>query len=178
MYTKLPNSILKEIDKLLLNSDYSFFNATYSENLYENKLDLTINLTESEKQYVERINLFGNYITNDKVIRNELQVDEGDPYNKILLNNSINEIRALGIFKNVKSDVSKGKSKEFKVVDITVEEMPTGEIMAGAGTGTSGSSITFGIKEKNYLGKGQKLDANLTISDSSITGLFSSTTKM
>ena len=49
--------------------------------------------------------------------------------------------------------------------------------MAGAGTGTSGSSITFGIKEKNYLGKGQKLDANLTISDTSVTGLFSTTTK-
>ena len=73
--------------------------------------------------------------------------------------------------------MSKGKSDEFTVIDITVEEMPTGEIMAGAGTGTSGSSITFGIKEKNYLGKGQRLDANLTISDSSITGLFSTTTK-
>ena len=174
---KKINSILKEIDKLLLNSDYSFFNATYNENLYEDKLDLTINLTESEKRYVERINLFGNYITNDKVIRNQLQVDEGDPYNKILLNNSVNEIKSLGIFKNVQSKVSKGKSDEFTVIDITVEEMPTGEIMAGAGTGTSGSSITFGIKEKNYLGKGQKLDANLTISDTSITGLFSTTTK-
>ena len=141
------------------------------------KLDLTINLTESEKRYVERINLFGNYITNDKVIRNQLQVDEGDPYNKILLNNSVNEIKSLGIFKNVQSKVSKGKSDKFTVIDITVEEMPTGEIMAGAGTGTSGSSITFGIKEKNYLGKGQKLDANLTISDTSITGLFSTTTK-
>ena len=106
-----------------------------------------------------------------------MQVDEGDPYNKILLNNSINEIKSLGIFKNVTSKESKGKSEEFKVIDITVEEMPTGEIMAGAGTGTSGSSITFGIKEKNYLGKGQKLDANLTISDSSVTGLFSTTTK-
>ena len=174
---KKINSILKEIDKLLLNSDYSFFNATYNENLYENKLDLTINLTESEKKYVERINLFGNYITNDRVLRNQLQVDEGDPYNKILLNNSINEIKALGIFKNVTSKASKGKSEEFKIIDITVEEMPTGEIMAGAGTGTSGSSITFGIKEKNYLGKGQKLDANLTISDSSVTGLFSTTNK-
>jgi len=174
---KKINSILKEIDNLLLDSDYSFFNATYNENLYENKLDLTINLTESEKKYVERINLFGNYITNDRVIRNQLQVDEGDPYNKILLNNSINEIKALGIFKNVTSKASKGKSEEFKIIDITVEEMPTGEIMAGAGTGTSGSSITFGIKEKNYLGKGQKLDANLTISDSSVTGLFSTTNK-
>ena len=174
---KKIDSILKEINNLLLDSDYAFFNATYNESLHDNKLNLTINLAESEKKYVERINLFGNYITNDKVLRNQLQVDEGDPYNKILLNNSINEIKSLGIFKNVSSKINRGKSEEFNIIDITVEEMPTGEIMAGAGTGTSGSSITFGIKEKNYLGKGQKLDANLTISDSGLTGLFSTTTK-
>tara|TARA_B100000959_G_C14965221_1_gene617450 strand:- start:142 stop:2373 length:2232 start_codon:yes stop_codon:yes gene_type:complete len=174
---KKINSILKEINNLLLVSDYAFFNATYNENLYDNKLDLTINLTESEKKYVEKINLFGNYITNDKVLRNQLQVDEGDPYNEILLNNSINEIKSLGIFKNVNSKTYGGKSEKLNIIDITVEEMPTGEIMAGAGTGTSGSSITFGIKEKNYLGEGKKLDVNLTLSDSSLTGLFSTTTK-
>ena len=78
-----------------------------------------------------------------------MQVDEGDPYNKILLNNSVNEIKSLGIFKNVQSKVSKGKSDEFTVIDITVEEMPTGEIMAGAGTGTR-VSITLELKKKLF----------------------------
>jgi len=172
---KKINSILKEIDNLLLNNDYAFFNATYNENLSGDKINLEINLTESEKKYVERINVFGNYITNDRVIRNQLFVDEGDPYNEILLNNSINEIRSLGIFKGVSSKTVEGKSDKFKIVNITVEETPTGEIMAGAGTGTSGTSVTFGIKEKNYLGEGRKLDANLTISDTSVEGLFSTT---
>ena len=56
-----------------------------------------------------------------------------------------------------------------------MEEKPTGEISAGAGTGTTGSSISFGIRENNYLGKGQKLDSNFTISDDTFTGLFSIT---
>ncbi len=174
---KKINSILKEIDKLLLDNDYAFFNATYKETLNDDKINLEISLSQTEKKYVERINIFGNYITNDRVIRNQLFVDEGDPYNEILLNNSINEVRALGIFKGVTSKTVDGKSDNLKVVNITVEETATGEIMAGAGTGTSGSSITFGIKEKNYLGEGRKLDANLTVSDTSVEGKFSTTIK-
>ena len=60
-----------------------------------------------------------------------------------------------------------------KIIDITVEEKPTGEIFAGAGTGTTGSNITAGIKENNYLGLGIKLDTNLTLTDDSIKGKFS-----
>ena len=60
-----------------------------------------------------------------------------------------------------------------KVIDITVEEKPTGEVFAGAGTGTTGSNITAGIKENNYLGLGIKLDTNLTLTDDSIKGKFS-----
>ena len=170
---KKINSILKEIDKVLLINDYAFFNATYEEVLNGDKINLTISLNETEKFYIERINLFGNYITNEKVIRNQLFADEGDPYNEILVNNSINEIRALGIFGNVKKKVSDGSKDKFKVVNITVEEKPTGEIMAGAGTGTSGSSIFVGLKEKNYLGEGTKLDVNATLSQTGVQGLFS-----
>ena len=170
---KRVESILDEIEKLLLNNDYAFFNVTYNEVLSGNKINFSINLDESEKYYVERINLFGNYITNERVIRNKLFLDEGDPYNKILVNNSTNEIRALGIFSNVKSETVEGSSDKSKIINITVTESATGEIMAGAGTGTSGSSVSFGIKEKNYLGEGTRLDANLTLSDVGIEGLFS-----
>jgi len=170
---KRINSILKEIDKILLNNDYAFFNVTYDEVLNDNKINLSINLKETEKLYVERINLYGNYITNERVIRNRLFLDEGDPYNEILVNNSANEIRSLGIFSNVTSETIQGSSDKTKIINFTVSETATGEIMAGAGTGTSGSSITFGIKEKNYLGDGIKLNANLTLSDTGLEGLFS-----
>ena len=100
-------------------------------------------------------------------------MDEGDPYNEILVNNSANEIRSLGIFSNVISETIDGSSDKNKIINFTVTEAPTGEIMAGAGTGTSGSSVTFGIKEKNFLGEGTRLDANLTLSDIGVEGLFS-----
>ena len=55
------------------------------------------------------------------------------------------------LFKNVNSKTYRGKSEKLNIIDITVEEMPTGEIMAGAGTGTSGSSITFGISSWSLI---------------------------
>ena len=63
----------------------------------------------------------------------------------------------------------------LKIIDITVEEKPTGEISAGAGIGTSGASTSFGIQENNFLGKGIKLDSNLSLSEETIRGLFAYT---
>ena len=127
-----------------------------------------------EKYYVERINILGNFITEEKVVRNSFIVDEGDPFNKILFNKSINEVKSKGIFKSVTSEVINSKEKNnSKIINITVEEKATGELFAGAGTGTEGSTISAGIKEKNYLGKGIQLDSNLTLSDDEIKGKFS-----
>ena len=72
-----------------------------------------------------------------------------------------------------KEKIIDGSEKDLKVLEITVEEKPTGEIFAGAGTGTTGSSITGGIKENNYLGLGIKLDTNFVITDDSLKGKFS-----
>ena len=114
----------------------------------------------------------GNFITDEKVIRNSLIIDEGDPFNDILFVKSIENIKSKGIFKSVNYE-SKSDQVSNKIIDITVEEKATGEIFAGAGTGTSGSNITAGIKENNYLGLGIKLDTNVTITDDTIKGKFS-----
>ena len=167
--------IINEIDKTALQKEFVFINAKYQEKIIEgNKINIEIYFEESKKYFVNRINIFGNFITEEKVIRNSLIVDEGDPYNKILFNKSINEIKSKGIFKSVTSDVNDSDSKNnSKIINITVEEKATGEIFAGAGTGTDGSTISGGIKEKNYLGKGIELDTNLTLSDDQIKGRFS-----
>ena len=130
-------------------------------------------LDQLERSYVDKINIFGNFITEEKVIRNSLIVDEGDPYNKILFDKSINKIKSKGIFKNVKSKIINSKNNNNKVINITVEEKPTGEIFAGVGTGTGGSSFSAGLKEKNYLGKGITLDTNFALSDDEVRGKFS-----
>jgi len=166
--------IINEIDITALQKEFVFINANYQEKIIDNKINIEIFFEESQKYYVDKINILGNFITEETVIRNTLIVDEGDPFNKILFNKSINEIRSKGIFKSVTSEVINSESKKSnKIINITVEEKATGEIFAGAGTGTEGSTITAGIKEKNYLGKGLQLEANLSLSDDEIKGKFS-----
>ena len=77
------------------------------------------------------IYVFGNYITDEKVVRNSLIIDEGDPFNEILFDKSIKNINSKGIFKSVKSEISNSKNKKNKIININVEEKPTGEIFAG-----------------------------------------------
>jgi outer membrane protein insertion porin family len=96
-------------------------------------------------------------------------VDEGDPYNKILTAKSINNLKSLGIFKTVKVDQKDSSDKNKTNLDITVEEKPTGEISLGAGYGTSGGTIGFGVTENNYLGKGLKVGTNIKMTDDSIS---------
>ena len=167
--------ILDEVDKIVLQKQFQFINASYSENIIDNKINLTITIAESEKIFVEKINIFGNYITNENVIRNQIVTDEGDPFNEILFQKSVNNIRARNLFSNVKTEIIDGSSDKSKILNIEVEEKATGEVAAGAGTGTSGSNISFSISENNYLGRGIGVRANTALSDDSITAMLSIT---
>ena len=169
--------IIKEIDKIALQKEFVFINTKYNEKIVDkDKINIEIFFDEIEKSYIDRVNILGNFITEEKVIRNALIIDEGDAYNEMLFNKSINELKAKNIFKSVKSQINASeKNKRNKIIDIVIEEKATGEIFAGAGTGTSGSSITAGIKERNYLGKGIALSTNLTLTDDEVKGKFSVT---
>ena len=167
--------ILDQIDQTALKKEYQFLNATYTEILDGNNIKLIIKLNETDKIFVEKINIFGNNITNENVLRNLIITDEGDPYNDILFKKSINNLKSKNIFQKIDTKIKDGSTPQTKIIDIIVEEKATGEIAAGAGTGTGGSSLTFSIKENNYLGQGTKLNANATLSDDSIQGLFSVT---
>ena len=165
--------ILREVDKIALTKQYQFIDASLEETIVDNnKLDISFTLKDNEKFYVEKINIQGNNYTIEEVIRNALIVDEGDPYNEILFNKSVNNIKAKNIFSKVEAKIVPGSSEGLKVVNLTVEEKPTGEISLGAGVGTSGGTIGGGIKENNFLGKGIKLNSNLQISDNAIKGQF------
>jgi len=164
--------ILKKIDEIVLLKEFEFINAKYTETINDNEINFLIKLEESEKFYIERINLFGNFITSENVIRNSMIVDEGDPFNEILINKSINQVKARRIFKTVDKEIIEGSSNKTKIINITVEEQATGEISAGAGAGTSGQTVSFGIRENNYMGTGVKLDTNVSIRDTGIDGIF------
>ncbi len=169
------NKILDKIDIITLNEQYKSVSAKVDENIFQNKIDINFIIEEGDIYVVERINIYGNNITRESVIRNQFLIDEGDPYNEILQKKSLNNIKSLNFFKNVDAEIVDGSNKNSKIINFSVEEKPTGEIMAGAGFGTSGSAIMFGVKENNYLGKGLAVDVNANISTDTLKGKFSVT---
>ena len=167
------DKILKEIDKIVLNKQYEFLKSSVTEKFKDNLIDLTFNINESEKFYVEKINIYGNNITEENVIRNVLSVDEGDAFNELLHKKTLNNLKSLNFFKDIDSKITDGKLNNQKIINITVEEKPTGEISAGAGVGTAGGTVTFGVKENNFIGRGVEFGANLSASSETVKGLIS-----
>lgn len=166
--------IIDEIDKISLSRQYDFINANLTERrLDKNKLDLIFEVNESEKFYIERINIFGNNITHENVIRNKLEIDEGDPFNELLNAKSLNNLKASRLFKSINSEVKNGNDINTKIVNITVEEQPTGEISVGAGAGSEGGTVGFSVNENNFLGKGIKLGSTLRLTEDTVKGSFS-----
>ena len=169
--------ILDEIDKIALTKNYEFLDVDVSEDFtVDNKINFVFNVTDGDKFYIERINILGNDITNESVIRQKFVIDEGDPFNTLLHNKSINNIKSANIFKSAVSEIKDGSKEGLKVIDIRVEEKPTGQITAGAGYGSDGSTFIVGIKENNFNGNGIELDANLQLSEENVKGRFAYTT--
>tara|TARA_B110000003_G_scaffold107563_1_gene110036 strand:- start:800 stop:3046 length:2247 start_codon:yes stop_codon:yes gene_type:complete len=169
------DKILDEIDAITTLEQYKFIKANVLENLDQNLINLEFIVEEGEKFYVDRINVFGNSITSENVIRNQLMLDEGDPFSEILVNKSINNIKSLNFFKQVNQRILTNEDNKTKTINIFLEEKPTGEIYASAGAGTSGASFGFGVKENNFLGNGIRLDTNALISTNQFKGKFSVT---
>ena len=164
------NQILDEIELIVLNDQFDSTKATVNEEILSDQINLTFNINQVDRFTVERINIFGNNVTRESVIRNNLSIDEGDIYNELLTKKSENNIKSLNIFRKVETNVVQGSNNLFKVIEIEVEEKPTGEIMAGAGVGTDGGSFSFGVKENNYLGRGVAFDGSVTFNEDSVKG--------
>ena len=166
------DKILNEIDKIVLNEQFEFLKSSVQEEIKDNLINLTFDIGESEKFYVEKINILGNNITREEVIRNNLLVDEGDAFNELLQAKTINNLKALNFFSKVDSEIIDATDLNRKIINITVEEKPTGEIMAGAGVGTSGGTVAFGVSENNYLGRGIEFSSDVSVSAESLKGLI------
>ena len=170
------NKVVKKIDQISVSRLYDFIDASIETNIVEDdKLDITFVVKESEKFYVKKINVIGNNITEERVIRDMLEVDEGDPFNKLLHAKSINNLKARNIFQEVKSKIIDTPDENLKNIDITVEEKATGEILVGAGVGSEGGTAQFSISENNFLGKGVKLATGLRVSEERLRGNFTVT---
>jgi outer membrane protein insertion porin family len=165
--------IIEKLEEISIQEEYQSVITTVNEEIINDKINLEFELKESEKYFVKKINIFGNNVTQENVIRNQFQIDEGDPFNDILAKKSINSIKSLGFFKDVKEEILTDEISKTKIININVVEKPTGEILAGAGVGTSGGTATFSVKENNYLGRGIGLQALATVDENSLKGKFS-----
>lgn len=173
-----PFSIKKLLDRidLLIEAKNIQFVEHNVETIVENDgIEIKFNIFETDKILVERIDITGNNVTNEAVIRGKLLLDEGDPFSELALNKSISKLKSLGIFSDVTLKVADSKVQNQKKITINVEEKPTGEISAGAGIGTSGGSFAFVVTENNWLGTGNKVDFSIDVNSESLSGKFSYT---
>ncbi len=131
----------------------------------EHTIDLTYAINQGSRVYIERIDIVGNVRTLDEVIRREFRVSEGDAFNTALLRRSRQRIENLGFFENVEINTLPGSSPDKTRIEVNVSERSTGELSFGAGYSTSDGPLgDIRLSERNFLGRGQSIQGNFTIS--------------
>ena len=158
------SEIIKDSTEFIKNSassyGYTFIDIRSDIKKNDNDLtvDITFNIDEGPKVYINRININGNTRTIDKVIRRTFSFSEGDAYNKYSVDYAKDKIKALNFFESVETSEVRVADSDRLDLNVNVVEKSTGSATLGAGYGDqNGSTITAGITENNFLGKGQKL---------------------
>lgn len=131
-------------------------------------LDIEFNVTRGERVFVERIDIEGNATTMDRVIRRQFRTAEGDPLDPREIRQGAERIRALGFFADAEVAARPGSSEEQVIVDVNVEEAPTGSLGFGASfSSDSGVGLNASFSERNFLGRGQSLSFGFDTSEAS-----------
>ena len=163
------NEVQKSIDKMTTAlGDLQFAFVSIKPDIKRNRdvrtIDVTFNISEAPRVFVQRVDINGNVRTLDKVIRRQMLLVEGDPYNKSKLDKSEQKIKDLDYFDKVEITPKPGSALDQTVVDVNVAEKSTGEISLGAGFSTEdGPLVDTSIKEHNLLGTGQDVGVSATI---------------
>jgi outer membrane protein insertion porin family len=164
--TQVETSI-EALVKELGNRGYAFveIEPKLDRNASTKIISLNYDVKEGPRVYIEKINITGNVRTLDEVIRREMRLVEGDPYNTAKIARSEQRLNNLGFFERVKINNTPGTAKDKVVINIGVQEKSTGEISLGGGYSTTdGPLAEFGIRESNLLGRGQDLRFSTTVS--------------
>ncbi|MDB3893734.1 outer membrane protein assembly factor BamA [Candidatus Thioglobus sp.] len=160
---------IQAITDIFADQGYAFakVNPITKEDTKSHIIDLEINIALNKKVYINRITITGNTRTQDEVIRREIGINEGGLYSNTELDESIKNIKRLGYFSDVKMDVSKLKGFEDKInLHFSVEETKTGTFSIGLShSNSSGAAFNLGVKENNFLGTGNTLNAAFSNSD-------------
>lgn len=128
-------------------------------------VDITYRMNPGQKVRFERINIYGNTVTRDKVIRRELGVIEGEYYTGAGIRKSTERLQRLGFFEDVEVQTKKGSEDDLMVLDINIKERPTGSFSLGAGySGYEGATAIVTVSQSNLFGRGQRLGASVKVS--------------
>ncbi len=139
-------------------------------------LDIEFAIVRGDRIFVERIDIEGNTTTLDQVIRREFNSAEGDPFNPREIRQAAERIRALGFFANADVNARQGTAADQVVVDVNVEEQPTGSLSFGVSYGVeAGVGLNIGFSETNFLGRGQALSVNVSTGTDSVNSSISFT---
>ena len=129
-------------------------------------LDVTYVLSRGPRVFVERIDIEGNTTTQDRVIRRQFDSVEGDPFNPREIRQAAERIRALDYFASAEVNAREGSSSEQVVIDVDVEEQPTGSLnFGGSFSNNDGFGVAISFAEENFLGRGQKLSLSLSTAE-------------
>ena len=136
-----------------------------SRNREDMDIEITYQIDEGPRVYVQRIDITGNTRTLDRVLRREFQIVEGDAFNSAKIKRSKQQLQNLGFFEKVDIATSTGDEKDKSIITVSVQEKSTGELSFGAGLSSQDGVLgDIGIVERNLLGRGQSLRLNTTIS--------------
>jgi outer membrane protein insertion porin family len=136
----------------------------YTPNRAKGTVDVTFDVKEGPRVYVDRIDIVGNTRTLDYVIRREMNVSEGDAYNRVLVDRSKNQIKALGYFKDVDITETPGNAPDQTGLLVKVTEQPTGELSFSAGYSSVDQLVVdLGVTERNFRGRGEDVRARVSL---------------
>jgi outer membrane protein insertion porin family len=156
---KTTNKLNKQITDLLEIKRYGNFEISIQEvKTVDDKINVIILFSDVQKSLINKINIQGNSITEDKVIRDSLNISEGDQLNLSKIKKSVDNIKSKQLFSKVDYKIEDSDKKDFKNFNLFVKEQPTGSISAGLGYGTNGGLFEASINEKNFFGQGINLN--------------------
>jgi outer membrane protein insertion porin family len=127
-------------------------------------IDLVFALDDGPHSYIERIVIRGNSFTRDHVVRREFDIREGDAYNRNLVDRAERRLKALGLFKSVKTSTQPGSAPDRVVLNVDIEEQQTGDFAVSGGYSTTyGMLAEVSVSERNFLGLGQYVKVSGTL---------------
>ena len=168
------NKINKQITDFLETKRYGNFEINIQDlKVADDKINIIVQINEGQKSLVNKINIKGNTITEEKVIRDNLVISEGDQLNSSKVKKSIDNVKSKQLFSKVDYKIEDSEKKNFKDLNLFVKEQPTGSISAGVGYGTNGGLLEASVNERNFLGQGINLNFTGRLSSDVIRGELS-----